>query len=63
MNWITRLFGIGKGHTMAKRRHRKHSKLKYAVKCGKRTVSRHRKKRAAQRAKPARKGCRVVGKR
>jgi hypothetical protein len=45
-----------------KRHHKKHKGTKYAVKCGKRTVSRHRKKSAAKRAKPARKGCRVVKK-
>jgi hypothetical protein len=48
---------------MAKRRYtKKHRGTKYAVKCGARVVSRHRKKRAAQRAKPARKGCRVIKK-
>lgn len=61
MNFLTRLFG--KGKTMAKRRRHKKSKLQYTVKCGKRTISRHRKKAAAKRAKPARKGCRVIGKR
>lgn len=33
-------------------------KSKYTVKCGKKTMSHHRKKSAAQKAKPA--GCRVV---
>jgi hypothetical protein len=47
---------------MAKRtkRHSKHSKIKAVVKCGKRVVSRHRKVTAARKAKPSRKGCRVV---
>jgi predicted SprT family Zn-dependent metalloprotease len=60
---IKRLFGASpeRSNKMAKRR--KKSKLKYTVKCGKRTISRHRKKSAAKRAKPARKGCRVIGKR
>lgn len=57
MKWLTNIFG--KGKTMAK--HRRKSKLKYAVKCGKRVRSHHRKKSAAHRAIPKRgKNCRVV---
>lgn len=64
MNWFTKIFG--KEKRMARRRRsrkstrRIHKSARWKVKCGKSTRSYHRKKSAARRAKPARKGCRVV---
>lgn len=53
---------MAKRRRRSKKSHRGHKGTKYAVKCGKRVVSKHRKKSAAKRAKPARPGCRVIKK-
>lgn len=48
------------GRKSRRRTTRRYSTARYALKCGKRVVSRHRLKRAATRAKGGRRGCRIV---